>query len=251
MLTIKWFFYSILYLIQVRRITSRENWILSRTACLVNDTYDVLKLNKRIIYNVQKGRVDFLNSYFSNVMRRPSLGLIKYILRNDIRKLFIQQKYFRLPQKNKPSLFIIDSFSELVDKQFEGNCNYKGIFNAYYSDVDGNKSDKLKCNDLLSESNIYESYLNFFKSFRNYTECPILFVFFPDTLEKRESYLSRSKVIYDSIGKIKKQISNFHTIEIPKQLVVHANNDMNPYHFGEEVYYFLAKEIEKSNLLPN
>jgi hypothetical protein len=199
---------------------------------------------------VQKGRVDLLNSYFSNSYERPRLGLIKYINRADIRKLFIQQKYFFLPQKNKPSLFILDSFSELVDKRFEGRSPIEGAFNAYFSDVDSCISEKMVCMDLLAEDKLYDSFLAFFNAFRSYSDCPILFVLFPDKLENRSFYINRSRAIKESIERIKNQIPNFHVIEIPSNLVNHAKNDSNPYHFGKEVYDSLANQIITSNLLP-
>lgn len=249
MYLIKWYFYSLIYLFQIKRTFSKKRWILSRTACLVNDTYEILNLKKDHIYNIQKGRVDFLNRYFSGSFQSPSLALINCIIRTDIRKLFIQQKFFRLPKINKPSLFILDSFSELVDKQFEGVGNYHGIFNAYFSDVEKNKVKQLKSYDLIPEVDIYDAYLTFFTSFRNYSSCPILFVFFPSELEKRETYLNRANEIYVSIKKIENLISDFHTIEIPKQMVKHAKNDSNPYHFDKSVYLFLADEIKNKNLI--
>lgn len=249
-LSIRWFFYSVFYLLKIKQITYRKSWILSRTACLVNDTYPLLKLNNSDVYNVQKGRVDLLNSYFTNSYERPRLGLIKYINRPDIKKLFIQQKYFFLPRKNKPSLFILDSFSELVDKRFVGRSPVEGAFNAYFSDVDSRISKKMVCMDLLAEDKLFDSYLTFFNAFRSYSDCPILFVLFPDKLEKRQSYLTRSRAIKESIERIKIQIPNFHVFEIPDNLVNHAKNDSNPYHFGKEVYDSLANQIIMSNLLP-
>ena len=249
-LSIRWFFHSVFYLLKIKQITYRKSWILSRTACLVNDTYPLLKLNNSDVYNVQKGRVDLLYSYFTNNYERPRLGLIKYINRPDIKKLFIQQKFFFLPRKNKPSLFILDSFSELVDKRFEGRSPVEGAFNAYFSDVDSCISEKMVCMDLLAEDELFDFYLTFFKAFRSYSDCPILFVLFPDKLEKRQSYLTRSRAIKESIELIKIQIPNFHVFEIPDNLVNHAKNDSNPYHFGKEVYDSLANQIIKSNLLP-
>lgn len=248
--SIRWIFHSIFYLLKIKQITYRKSWILSRTACLVNDTYPLLKLDNSDVYNVQKGRVDLLNSYFTNSYKRPSLGLIKYINRPDVKKLFIQQKYFFLPRKNKPSLFILDSFSELVDKRFEGRSPVEGAFNAYFSDVDSRISEKMVCMDLLAEGKFFDSYLAFFNAFRSYSDCPILFILFPSKLEKRQSYLTRSKAIKESIERIKNQIPNFHVFEIPDNLVNHAKNDSNPYHFGKEVYDYLANQIITSNLLP-
>lgn len=248
--SIRWVFHIIFYLIKVKQITYKKNWIFSRTACLVNDTYPLLKLNDNLVYNVQKGRVDLLNSYFSNSFNRPNLSLLKYIKRNDIKKLFIQQKYFFLPQNNKPSLFILDSFSELVDKRFEGVIPTDGVFNSYFSDVDHHISKKMVCKDLLDENQLFDTYLTFFNAFRRYSDCPIIFVLFPDKLENRDSYINRSKIIRESIILVKSQVRDFHIIDIPEILVNHAPNDLNPYHFGREVHDYLANQITNSNLLP-
>lgn len=246
----KWYFYSIIYLIKIRLTTSKKKWILSRTACLVNDSYKILNIKSDVVYNIQKGRVDFLNSYLNNTINRPKLILINFIERRDIKVLFLQQKYFHLPQYNKPSLFILDSYSELVDKQFEREDMLSGKFNSCFSDLAKKKSYGLKCNDLIPLNNLFETYLTFFKSFRTYSDCPILFVFFPSSLEKRNVYLERSKEIKMVIKKIETLFDNFHTIEIPEELVKHSKLDKNPYHFDEEVYRFLANEIKYKNILP-
>ena len=148
------FYYQVVW-----NFTKRKNvWILSRTACLFNDTYKLLGLNQNLRYNIQKGRVDLWISYFTNKLISPDLIFIEHILRKDIRQLFLQQIYFQLPKKNKPTLFVMDSFSELVDKKFVSKNNNKISLYAYFSDVDDSIFEKMHCDDLLPINEIYNSY---------------------------------------------------------------------------------------------
>jgi hypothetical protein len=175
---------------------------------------------------------------------------MKFINRQDIRKLFLQQKYFNLPKTNKPSLFVMDSFSELVDKKFVSKKNKKISFFAYFSDVNNAIFEKMNCEDLLPLDKIFETYKIFFSLFRNYTNCPIVYIFFPDKLETRELFLERAKVIKKSIILLSKNYNDFYLIDIPFEIVSSDVNDPNVYHYSEETYEYIANRFKELNLIP-
>lgn len=249
MLILRLIFSSIKLKLQFINATRKKKWILSRTACLFNDTYSLMNMDDSLRYNIQKGRIDLWILYFQKKLIRPDFKIANYILRPDIVLLFLQQKYFKLPQSNKPSLFVIDSFSELVDKKFTLKSNKSKFFYAYFSDVKENILDVFDCEDLLPNKEIYETYDLFFHYFRNYTNCPIIYIFFPDKLENRLIYLERSKIIKKSILEISKKYTNFFCIDIPEEIVEHDTKDINIYHYNREVYEFLANEISRLNIL--
>ena len=215
-----WVIRAIYYQTLIHFTKRRKFWILSRTACLFNDSYNLLGLPELIRYNIQKGRIDLWISYFTNNIQCASLSYMKFINRHDIRHLFLQQIYFNLPKRNKPSLFVMDSFSELVDKKFVSKKNKKISFFAYFSDVDNAIFEKMNCEDLLPLDKILETYKIFFSLFRNYTNCPIVYIFFPDKLETRELFLERAKVIKESIILLSKNYNDFYLIDIPFHLIL-------------------------------
>ncbi len=245
-----WVLRAFFYQAKIHFIKRRKFWILSRTACLFNDSYSLLGLNESIRYNIQKGRIDLWISYFRKEIQPASLSYLKYIKRDDIKYIFLQQKYFNLPKKNKPSLFVMDSFSELVDKKFVSKENTRKFFFSYFSDVDKAVFDEVNSEDLLPAERIFETYKLFFSLLRSYTLCPIVYIFFPDKLEKRDLYIDRAKVIKDSILLLSKIYDDFYIIDVPAEVVSSDVNDPNIYHFSKETYEFIANRFKELNFIP-
>jgi hypothetical protein len=245
-----WFLKALFYQTVINFTKRKKKWILSRTACLFNDSYKLIGLSEFSRYNVQKGRIDLWISYFTNNNQRASLSYIKFLYRGDIQKLFLQQIYFDLPITNKPSLFVIDSFSELVDKKFVSKKNNKISIFAYFSDVNESILEIMNCEDLLPLDKIFETYEVFFSLFRNYTNCPIVYIFFPDKLETRELFLKRAKVIKESINLLSKRYNDFYLIDVPFEIVRSDVNDPNVYHYSKETYEYIASKFKELNLIP-
>lgn len=250
MLNVKWYYFSFRKKIKLYFLYRKNFWILSRTACLFNDTHKLLGLNEKNRYNIQKGRVDMWIDLFENKKNETPISLIKFIKRDDIKHIVLQQKNFLIHKKYKPSLFIIDSYSELVDKKFTLKSNEEHSFYACYSDLVENIEDYVVNHDLLPVEMIEIKYEQFFSNFRKCYNCPIIFIFFPNRLETREKYITRSLIIKEAVNNISKNYNNFYCIDIPEYIVKEDPKDPNIYHYSKEVYYYLADEIKKLNLLP-
>ncbi len=250
MLKVKWYIFSIKNKIKLFNLSRKKYWILTRTACLFNDTYKLLGLDEKNRYNIQKGRIDMWIELFEYKNEQIPISAISLIKRDDIKHLLLQQKFFSISLKNKPSLFIMDSFSELVDKKFSLKSNQKQSFYAYYSDVIENIEEFAINHDLLPIEILELQYEQFFSNFRMHFNCPIIFIFFPNKLETREKYITRSLIIKEAVNKISRNYNDFYCIDIPENIVKEDPNDPNIYHYSKEVYYYLAEEIKKLNLLP-
>jgi len=228
-------------------ITRKRTWILSRTACLFNDTFQNMGLTTIPRYNIQKGRIDLWIDYFNGSRSKPNFDMIYNIEREDIKHLFFQQYHFKLNKNEEPSIFIMDSFSELVDRKFYSKNNNKYFF-SYKSDIIKDNLSILVDEGLIEPTNMFYLYNEFFDKFRKfYPNCPIIFIFFPSKLETRDSFLLRAKTIKNSIEQICKKFDNFCVISIPEEIIDYHPNDKNPYHYSLNVYDYLACELKKNH----
>jgi len=227
----------------------KKVWILSRTACLFNDTILEMSLTNIPRYNIQKGRVDLWIDFFEGKRQKPNFNMIKFISRFDIKRLFIEQYNFHLNKKTPPYMLVMDSYSELVDRKFYYNNFTNKYFFAYSDDVIENSEKFLENDGLLQTDKILESYEIFFNQFRAYyPACPIIFILVPNKLEIREFFIIRSKIIKESILKISKKYYDFHVIEVPEEIVFNNPNDDFPYHYSKEVYEHLNQELSSKRL---
>jgi hypothetical protein len=227
-------------------LTKKKTWILSRTACLFNDTFQNMGLSTIPRYNIQKGRIDLWIDYFNGLRLKPNFNMIYNIEREDIKTLFLQQYHFKINKKEEPSIFIMDSFSELVDRKFYSKNNKKYFF-SYKSDIIKENQIFLEDEGLIETTNLFMMYNEFFDKFRKYyPNCPIIFIFFPSKLETRELFLSRASTIKNAIDQISKKFDNFYLIDIPERIIDHHPNDKNPYHFSINVYDYLANELKNN-----
>src|SRR6266702_6650977 len=109
-------------------------WILGRHACL---GLDVLNLMGNIppVYNIQKGRVDYLLDILDNPQKRArSMKVEPFMERKDIVPLITQEEHFLSRPSRPPSLVYMDSYSELTDQLFVHKkdrwrfcCNYTDL----------------------------------------------------------------------------------------------------------------------------
>jgi len=234
--------------IKSRLISRNKIWVLSRTACLFNDTYKLMKLDHIPRYNIQKGRVDFWLDIFTFNNKKPNLKDIFFVKRFDIKGLFMEQYHFNLKFKNEPYMFVMDSYSELVDRNYYSKCNDNSFF-ACSEDVD---EDQLNSKGLIKNEDLVKLYNNFFSKFRDiYPTCPIIFILVPSKLEKREFYIQRSEIIKKTIYDISNKLDNFYVVEIPEYLIYNNINDNFPYHYSDNVYTYLSNYFYSKNLFSN
>ena len=230
-------------------LMNKKIWILSRTACLFNDTLVVMGLTMIPRYNIQKGRIDLWLDFFKGKRVKPKFEMIKFIERFDIKGLFLQQYHFLLFRQKQPYMFVLDSYSELVDRKFFFKAQENKYFFSYADDIIPGSDAVLDNDGLLQVDAMYDLYENFFEKFREfYPFCPIVFILVPNKLETREFFIMRSKVINDSIQRISKKFDDFHVIEIPESVIFNHPSDNHPYHYSEDVYLYLAKELKGKQL---
>lgn len=238
---------------RIKRIlkSKSKKIVWGRVACLGKDTYDLFKKDE-ILYNTQKGRIDYLSELFvSGGKIKPSYLGLKYVKRKDIRRIIIEQFYSSINFINEPVLLLMDSYSELTDQKFIDKNKSSSFFFANYTDLDLDFSDNLNCKGLLRlDENLTKYYMEFFNNFRNrYSKTPIVFINFPKKLETRQKFIERHDYIKDTIIKVSEKFENFYVLSIPDDLVENSSNDDFPYHFSSQAYAYLAQNIIKLNVL--
>jgi hypothetical protein len=238
---------------RIKRIlkSKSKKIVWGRVACLGKDTFDLFK-NDEILYNNQKGRIDYLSERFvSGLKIKPSYRNLKYIKRKDIRRLIIEQFYSSVNFTNEPVLLLMDSYSELTDQKFIDKEESSSFFFANYTDLDINFRDNINCDGLLGlDENLIKYYIEFFYNFRSrYSKTPIVFINFPKKLETRQKFIERHDYIKDTIIKVSEKFENFYVLNIPDNLVENSSNDDFAYHFSSQAYEYLALNIIKLNVL--
>ena len=154
-----------LNLIKFKKRTNKK-WVFARVACLGNDIINLLDIDYEI-YNIQKGRIDFL---LNSILKRksdinPNFRILQFIKRDDIKHLVLNQYYLNFKGKNQPEFLIMDSYSELTDQKFISPSNNRNYFFANYSDIDSDNY--MKCDGLIATDESLEIlYQKFFQEFR-------------------------------------------------------------------------------------
>jgi hypothetical protein len=239
------FVVALLYLIKFK-IQTRNKWVLGRVACLGIDVFKLLNLNYRL-YNVQKGRIDYLSESIvkGQSIIAPSLKLLKYINRKDIQDLILVQYFLKFNLISPPEFMIIDSYSELTDQKFIDKDNLKSYFFANYSDVNAVGKEILICEGLMdTDEQLKKYYLDFFLNFRKiYPATPIIYINFPKKLDSREKFIIRHNQIKGIIYDVAKSINFMHVFDIPEEIISSSSTDSFPYHYNDEVYTYLAQKL--------
>lgn len=224
-----------------------SSWVMGRVACL---GIDVLKRscygrNLKLV-NTQKGRVDFLlDRLHSQEKKLNSRDVFQYLSRRDIASLIVQQQIFSLPRK-KPKFVLMDSFAELTDQRFQSISN-KQTFCCNYSDLDISPEFEslFTCKGLLPLNLIGEYYDVFFKTLiKKYGDTPIIFLHFPSNLESRKKFKVRADKIFDEVKAMSKKHQHVHQIFLDTSVKVEGQGDNFPYHFNEDVYLDMAKQLD-------
>lgn len=225
----------------VRRLLivfSAPGWVYGRVACLGKDSFKEAGFSYNLV-NVQKARVDGLGS--SALL---SMLNLKSILREDIKWLLLEQVFMYRFLVTRPKFIIIDSYSELTDQIFINVKNHSTFF-ANYSDVNRDvlSNGMLSCEGLLNLEFLEVNYRSYFSRLREkYGEIPIIYVHFPTMREQRTSFVKRAEVIVKIVDDIKYEYG-LSVIKIPDEYAQLPTNDEFPYHYANEVYTWVAKEI--------
>ena len=233
------------------QIMRRGNWVFSRTACLGNDSFaEYSKKNKVSRFNLQKSRIDLLLANPKN--NTHYFGVSSYVDRKDVVPLvWIQPKnYWRKMQK--PKFILIDSFSELTDVKFV-HKKTKAYFFCHKSDLALNLHDNqiLKVEGLLDLADVKLRYAELFQTFyEKWGDVKILFIHYPNNLESRTLFLTRSKQIRNAIEELEDTNPRLYSIKIPENLVAPQtvpNGELSsfPYHYSSETYSWVSKQMTK------
>jgi hypothetical protein len=226
---------------------SRNEYILSRTACLGTDILQILKPNYSI-YNMQKNRIDLLNSQLT-LKRSSKLKLnFKYlhaIKEFSIKSMVLQQANNRWMHGKKPRFFIMDTFSELTDQKFiyknknEFFCNYNDVSRELLN------IGVIKSLGLLDKDSILSEYFSFFENINLiFPSMPIFVIIFPSKFETRPELTERASYISDAMKICATKFQNLHIISILESEIENQPVDSNYiYHYSEKVKEFLANKI--------
>ena len=228
------------------------SWVLGRHACLGRDVLDLLNI-KWPVFNIQKGRVDYLVSAIREKDKRTrTIEMAPFLRRDDVIPFMRQQEYSNSLPKHPPKFVYMDSFSELVDQIYlhkqdgwggcccYGDINHNDIFKSAFEE-----------RGLLDIDHLESSYRNFFNLIRErYGEVPIIFLHFPTALEKRSKYLKRANALSVAIQKLSIEFSGIYSISVDERIVskpITADVELRdfPYHYNKETYCAFSKALNE------
>lgn len=238
------------------RLLKQDDWILGRVACLGQDVLELIA-PKKTLWNIQKGRVDYLNGIIkSTKMRARPERTINFLDRSDIAPLIVQQWNVCWLGFRKPSVIYMDSFSELTDQLFSSRqggwnfcCNYSDLF---HTDLFNDSFESL---GLLELGNLEIAYRAFFNKLRLiYGDVPIIFLHFPVKLDSRKKYYIRFEAILSCIEKLADEDTALHSVSIEDSIVDWpevkiANLKDFPYHYNSATYEEFRRKIESLNVI--
>lgn len=228
----------------------KNEFVLSRIACLGQDVYKELEI-KRPLLNMQKGRIDYLLSIYQAASSCAKSSMAApFLKRKDIIPLLVEQaciKWFQVPS---PYAIYMDSFSELTDQLFQHkDDNWK--FCSNFSDINHseNFNENFNKDGLLSIESLKQYYLNFFQLITvRYPKVPIVFLHFPVTLDNRKKFQDRYEAILSAVNDISKELDTLHSISIDDSVVDWPEEKIEglekfPYHYNKGTYSEFARKI--------
>jgi len=223
-------------------------WILSRSACLGNDSLElILPINRLLIprINLQKNRVDHLNFQLNG---GKTLGARDgEILEKGIFKIVKKQREIGLFKYAKPLFVFIDTYSELTDQKFMTSDGR--IFFANYTDVNQEmiNTTQISCKGRIPHGEIFDNYMNLCNKLRiRWPDVKIIFLTYPKFYESRSVYLDQSLAIEKALDVLATSLHDIKIINVPLVIVEkEMNKDNFPYHFGNLAKEFIANEIIK------
>ena len=226
---------------------------LARVACLGQWALNNLKLNnnKKTVHNQQKTRVDLLLDVESGKIKgTKSKVVMTHIKRPDVTNSILSQEEMAWLKEERPAAIIMDSFAELTDQRFDHRTE-GWSFCSNYSDLKHSPGFNASFHKkgLLDIERLPEQYDEFFKMVRKRFDCPLVFIHFPVTLDKREMFHHRYKAIKEAID----QIVNEHDIisiaaddgAVEPRVNAHEAIVSSPYHFSDATIKHFSDKIKK------
>jgi hypothetical protein len=228
-----------------------DNWVLSRTACLGNDSFAIFSEEYNLRrFNMQKSRLDLLIE--SPKLKKDFFSFSDLIEREDILPLIWAQPKNYWQEFPKPKFILFDSFSDLTDNKFVHKETGAHFF-CHKSDLALNLHDKqvLKVEGLLDLADVKYRYTDLFQHFRQkWGDVKIIFVHYPIKLESRSLYIMRAKLIVNAIEELEKTNSGLYSIKVPENLVAAQTLPSGklssfPYHYSAETYIWIANRMSQ------
>ena len=100
--------YPIFYFIKMRLLNRNKDWIMGRIACMGQDVFKLLNIETTLV-NIQKGRVDYLNSFLKNSIFRTRAHKVYFNIKRE-NKIFNFSTAIWLWNKKEISLNVIHGF---------------------------------------------------------------------------------------------------------------------------------------------
>ena len=236
--------------VRIRAYNAANFRVLSRCACMGNDVLKELCWEKAAL-NHQKSRVDFLLKLSDGQKIKPKPYLVAaYLARNDILSLIYQERQAFWSYR-RPHFVVMDSYSELTDQSFVHRTGWQ--FMANYTDIDhrGPFKEEFDVRGLLGLERLEVVYNEFFLKLKEvYGEVPVIFLHFPTTLDPREKFKERGKLILKIMNDLASTYPKIYSLSVPDDIVLSSLEDNPeqessrfPYHFGKEVFRYFCDEI--------
>lgn len=230
----------------------REEYLITRTACLGNDIVSHLRLSNRVL-NIQKGRIDLLvrnmraDKPFLGALIK-SLFFIWFNLSNmQVARMVILQQVVKMKNFRNTRFILMDTFSELVDQGVEF---HRHLFACFISDLKKSRRVESKIKGLISEEEYRKNLIEFISLLSaKFDYLPIVIVEFPILKENRSQYKAQFSMIRRVLDVISKEYKNVEIIRLPENYSLNQEDfvDSNPYHYGQQTKKFLA-ELVKAKL---
>lgn len=244
-----------LYRYRIRRtLSSRNPWILTRTACLGNDLYRMTGFALPRV-NIQKGRVDLLRKQLEQEQNSHlPFRYFSAFKRADVWPLIVEQESSWWRAKTAPALLLLDSFSELTDQAFQPPhhqsfaCNFRDLKEGAIEEFD------FVPQGLVGIESLQDEYFAFFRAVRRlWPRLPIVFVHFPTHQETRSLFLDRAAAILEAVDTFAASDPAMRSISLD-QISPGINapgsestvEDWQPYHYDKEVYSLLTIQLAES-----
>ena len=254
---LKWIFYIYRFNYKLRKKAKSKNkdWIFGRVACMGQD---VLKLtgSQTPLYNIQKGRVDYLyNLHHNTKLHTKTSKVVEFMSRKDIIPLIAQQEIFEWKSIGLPKLIFMDSYSELTDQLFV-NREKHWCFCSNYSDLlhTPEFTNNFEVKGLIAIEDIENQYRDYFELLRErFPDTPIIFMHFPVKLDNREKFKIRYRSIQDAIERISKEFPHFYSISVDEKIIDWPEEKLPgienfPYHFNNRTYQDFAEQIQSIDI---
>lgn len=239
-----------------RYLSNREKWVFGRVACMGRDVYSLLELKPKL-FNVQKGRVDYLVDVINDPSLRAKAGKIApHMARKDIIPMLVQEEICGQYPKTRPEFIYMDSYSELTDQLFiHKKDGWK--FCCNYSDIDHGKqfNNVFENTGLLKKEDLGSEYERYFKYIRSmFIDTAIVFLHFPVKFDKREKFHLRYDVILKEINRMSTLFPPFYSITADEASVDKPENVPEelrdfPYHYNKKTYENLADKVRSLGIL--